>query len=69
MATNAKIDWRGEKPHIIYGPLRNLNKIVIQFVGFSLAKTLSYSLEDEIFSPQRQKRFKKKIKFANLVAK
>lgn len=42
-AASAKIDWGGKKPHIIYGPLENLTKILIQSQGFLLEKTSSHS--------------------------
>ena len=58
---NAKVDWGGVKPHIIYGPPDNLTKVRIQPSIFNPTQDVVTSSEDKI--PVTKKKIQKKVRF------
>ena len=65
-AANAKVDWGGNKPHIVYGPSENITKVRIQPNEASFSLELRDSSNDELPEPSRERRVQKKTRFAML---
>ena len=63
-AANAKVDWGGNKPHIVYGPSENITKVRIQPNEASFSLELTDSSNDELPEPSRERKVQKKTRFA-----
>jgi hypothetical protein len=62
-AASAKVDWGGNKPHIVYGPSDNLTKVRIQPSRMDHNSESLHSSDDEMPIPLTKQKTKKQVRF------